>query len=94
MTSLFDWLFRVGVYRGTEVRCVPDDLIHCVVHQRNYSNVIFSTEINQEHGLAEWLLHECEGPWTIRMRRPLNQRVSYLAFARVPDAVTFRLLLP
>ena len=87
---LRDFLFRVGLYRGIAVPSVPD-LIVCLLYRENSMSRVFETYLNVDHELAPWLLEEC-GPWTIRMKRPFNYRQTYLAFARVADAVTFRLL--
>lgn len=86
-----DALFRAGLYRGVAV-VTPDDLIRCGLHHQTQLTLVFETALNEEHPLANWLLDECEGPWAMRMRRPRRYRHTYLAFARVADAVTFRLL--
>ena len=88
---LRDLLFRVGLYRGIAVPSAPA-LIICTLHSESPFRRVFDTCINEEHPLAPWLFEECAGPWAIRMERPLAYRHTYLAFARVADAVTFRLL--
>jgi len=86
-----DLLFRLGLYRGIAVPGVPG-LIVCLLYSENTMSRVFETYLNIDHRLAPWLLEECTGPWAIRMKHPFNYRQTYLAFARVTDAVTFRLL--
>lgn len=89
--QITDVLFRIGLYRGTPAQC-PHDLVNCSIDYDGQFVRRYATEINDEHELAEWLLDECEGPWTMRMARPLYQRKVYLCFARKADAVMFRCL--
>lgn len=91
--DVVDWLFRIGIYRGVKVNC-PSGLIECVLIKHGMMGVTYRTSINVDHDLSKWLLDECEGPWSIRMKRPFHLRKSYLAFARTSDAVMFRLLIP
>jgi hypothetical protein len=86
-----DLLFRIGLYRGVKMTA-PPDLIRCSLYRDTQFTLVFETALHEEHPLADWLLDECEGPWAVRMRRPRRNRQTYLAFARVADAVTFRLL--
>lgn len=86
-----DVLFRIGLWRGVPVE-PPAGLILCRLYRDTPFTQVYETEINAEHPVSEWLLEECEGPWAVRMRRPLYRREGYVAFARVTDAVTFRLL--
>ena len=86
-----DALFRVGVYRGIKV-ATPPDLIRCSLHHMTHFSQVFETVINDEHHIARWLLDECEGPWRVGLYKPLGYRRPYVAFARVGDAVMFRIL--
>lgn len=87
-----DWLFRIGVLRGVSVK-TPAGLILIRLQRDSPLTQVYETVVNEEHSLAPWLLEECEGPWAMRMYRPLYRREGYIAFARVADAVTFRLML-
>jgi hypothetical protein len=89
--KLRDALFRFGLYRGIAVPSVPH-LIVCLLSHENQFSRVFHTYLNLDHPLASWLMDDCSGPWMIRMVRPYHLRKTYLAFARVSDAVTFRLL--
>ena len=92
LQGLLDLLFRVGLYRGTRVKN-PSGLIVCSSTHYDGMVHVYETAIDDQHELADWLLYECDGPWRIGMERPLYYRRTYLAFARVSDAVTLRLLM-
>lgn len=87
-----DVLFRIGLLRGVPVHPSPG-VILCRLHRYSSFTQVYETLVNDKHPCGQWLLEECEGPWAVRMRRPLYRRDSYIAFARVADAVTFRLML-
>ena len=86
-----DALFRIGVYRGVKV-ATPPELIRCSLHRTTQFSLVFETAINDEHPLAQWLFDECEGPWSVGMRKPFSRRKTYVAFARAADALMFRIL--
>lgn len=88
---LRDVAFRIGLYRGVKINA-PQGLIICSLYYQSTLTRVFNTTINHEHPLAFWLLEECEGPWTVCMHRPLYRRAAYLKFARLTDAMTFRIL--
>jgi len=87
-----DILFRIGLYRGIKVAS-PTGLIICVALRYRNTGMFrtYETALNEDHALAPFLLYDC-GPWSFGMERPLYYRRCYLTFARVSDAVTFRLL--
>lgn len=87
-----DVLFRIGLWRGVRVQ-PPAGLILCRLNSDSPLTQVYEAEVNDEHPVGQWLLEECEGPWAVRMHRPLSRREGYIAFARVTDAVTFRLLM-
>lgn len=89
MQAFTDWLFTLGLYRGVKME-PPKGLVCCELDHDGALYETFQTSINEKHELSEWLLNDCEGPWTIRMKRPLNECKAYLAFARLADATIFR----
>lgn len=89
---LRDLLFRLRLYPGTLIRC-PPGLVTCkALHPHNIFVRTYITELNLEHHAAMWLLEECEGPWAIRMLRPIHYRRVAIAFAQAADALNFRII--
>lgn len=88
--AIKDWLFRLGIYRGTAAQA-PKDLIECKRVYDGANVTRYATELNPNHEMTQWLL-TCEGPWAVRMKRPLSQQKTYLAFARQTDAAMFRIM--
>lgn len=85
-----DWLFRMRLYRGTPVE-PPPKLVDCLMIFDRANVTRYSTELNDYHEMTAWL-KECEGPWTIRMKRPLAKRQIFIVFARKVDAAMFRIM--
>jgi hypothetical protein len=83
-----DWMFRIGLYKGSAVKS-PGDLIDIRMNSDGQISSHYLASINEEHDMADWLINDCQGPWTIRMRFPVVS--AYLSFARAGDAVIFRL---
>jgi hypothetical protein len=50
-------------------------------------------EINTDHSLTNWLINECDGPWSVGMTRPFSKRKMYIAFARTADAMLFCIMV-
>lgn len=89
--QLFDWLFRIGLYRGTKSN-PPKELIRVgFTHEGNNVDA-YTTELNPMIEITNWLDIECEGPWALRLQRPYKNRQAYIAFARKTDAAIFRIM--
>ena len=87
---VYDWLFRIGLYRGIKTTS-PRDLIKTEVIYAGGNVTRYSIEINSKHTISDWL-NKCEGPWTIRMEKPYREQKTYLVFARKTDAAMFRIM--
>jgi hypothetical protein len=89
MQWLLDWLFRFGLYHGVTVQC-PRDLI--LVRLANDGQMVqrYVAHINEDHEMAEWLDKECQGPWSINMKK---RHETTLSFARLADAMIFKFMV-
>ncbi len=61
-----------------------------MVGDTNIANT-YRLTVREDTELGKWLLNECEGPWSMGLERPIRMRQPYVSFARVADAVIFRL---
>jgi hypothetical protein len=91
--DVVDWSFRIGLYRGVRVN-VPSGYIEFDALFDGQFLRRQDLTLNPDVELARWLMQECDGPWRIRARRNKQTVTPYLAFARVADAVMFRLMMP
>jgi len=88
--NLLDWLFRLHIYWGTKVKPPPDLIEVSMINDSNFTET-YKLDLDEKTELGSWLMNECEGPWTIVLSRPARKRQTYVYFARVADAVIFRL---
>jgi hypothetical protein len=92
-TTMRDWLFKLRLYRGTQIRC-PYGLVTCrAVYPRTLLTKTYVSEFNPAHCGTDWLFTECEGPWRVRILQPMYYRRFAIAFARPADALTFRIIV-
>jgi hypothetical protein len=85
-------LFKLRLYRGIVIRC-PSDLVICrAKYPQGILSKTYIVELNLNHGAAEWLLDECEGPWVIRPSTSKNRWPFMIAFANAADALSFRII--
>ena len=90
--TVLDWLFRIGVYWGVRVNVPPEFIEFGRLHD---GQLIRKQELslNTKDELTEWLLEECDGPWRIKAQYSTRTVKAYMSFARVDDAVMFRLMM-
>jgi hypothetical protein len=90
--QMLDWLFRMRLYRGVRVNVPPGYIqFDKIVDGQFVHEVHLVLDENAE--LADWLLLDCDGPWRVKGHRTRQTIVCYLSFARVADAVMFRLMM-
>jgi hypothetical protein len=91
MVDIKDWLFRLGLYWGIWVETPGYLLINgsLLDGQLTQSRML---SLDENHEMTAWLM-ECDGPWKIKVRQTRQTIHTFIAFARVEDAVAFRLML-
>lgn len=87
-----DRLFKLHLYRGVVVRSPPDLIIYKLVFPNSVLSRTYLMELNYDHELAAWLIHDCFGPWRMQVVKPHTYLRTAIAFARSADAMSFRIL--